>query len=216
MKFLSKKTKIDIEPYISDLKRSTSDEKFLKFFEEKNNATPKASACILIGGNSLIFDYFLGRSKELEKDYLLIKDEYEGRIPKNFSAVCRVDEVHFICLGPKSKFYLWDRYKNDLYFDPLLANKYKKQDEKLELIAENFDELIGLIVDNDSDAEDDEYDHYEDPSVPFNDEDILGDFKNPELFFKQTPEAIQVQLKKLQLSKKGMELLALFAEKKLI
>lgn len=63
---------------------------------------------------------------------------------------------------------------------------------------------------------DNEYDEFSDPNIPFEDSDIDDDFKNPELFFKQSSKKIDIQLKKLALSTKGMELLELFKQKKLL
>lgn len=83
-------------------------------------------------------------------------------------------------------------------------------------MSNNFSEFLEAISEiNDSDdfcALDD----YENPSLPFDDEDIEDDFNRPDLFFMQSPDAISIQLRKLELSEKGRELLRLFECKGLI
>ena len=215
MKFKSHRTKIGADLYIASLRRYTDDNEFLEFFEANNVASPVVEACIKTTRESLSFDFFLGRSKEREKDYLKVNKEYAGRIPDGFSAISRVNEIDYLCVGPHSGFYLWSRYKNDLYFDAAHPNKYKQQDKNLLFLTDRFSDLLGMI--EECAREDDlEKDDYENPEIPFDDEDIEDDFKHPELFFKQSPDAVAVQLRKLKLSPKGEELLSLFAERKLL
>ncbi|CAN7450984.1 hypothetical protein [Acidovorax sp. LjRoot117] len=209
MKFKSLKTRIGVEDYIVHLKNFTEDEKFLAFFEKNNIATPEDPSCIVLNGKSLSVDFFLGRSKDDEKDYLKINQMYEERIPKGFSAICQLNEVDYACFGPEAMIYLWQRYKNDLYFDPSSPNKYKPQNCDLVLICRSFEDFLKLVTNCDEDEESSE-DDFDNPKIPFKDDDIEDDFKHPELFFKQSSEAIEIQLRKLALSEKGKDLLSLF------
>jgi hypothetical protein len=217
MQFSSKKSKIKIEPYLKVIKEFTNESEFIDFFEKNNLATPDGSLCLVLGKQALSFDFFLGRSTQKDVDLLAIKNNYEYRIPAKFLPVCQVNEIDYVCIGMDSRFYLWSRHENDLYFDAEIANKYKPQNENLQLIAKSFPAFLGKIsasnkVFDDTDFEDD----YDNPFIPFLDGDIEDEFKRPELFFKQSKSAIDVQLKKLQLSERGQELLVLFKDLKLI
>lgn len=217
MKFKSIKSKINIKPYLDILRTYTNEKKFLDFFEKNNIATPATPSCIEVAGSDMSIDFFLGRSENPEMDYIKINEAYEYRIPDNFSAICIVNEIDFICIGPDSRFYLWSRYKNDLYFDPKHPNEYKPQDKNLAEIAGSFADLLNLINEKPKDKDiNNEDDPYENPSIPFEDEDIADDFKNPDLFFKQSPHAIEIQIKKLQLSENGRKLLDLFKKNGLL
>jgi SMI1-KNR4 cell-wall len=214
---ISKKSKIKIEPYLKVIQKFTNDPVFIEFFEQNNTATPEDSACLVLQGQELSFDFFLGRSTREDEDLLAIKNNYEHRIPEKYLPICQVNEIDYVCIGTDSTFYLWSRYKNDLYFDPEVPNKYKPQNENLQLIAKSFSEFLGMIelskeVFDDADFEDD----FDNPHIPFLDGDIEDEFKRPELFFKQSKSAIDVQLQKLQLSDRGQELLSFFKQKGLI
>lgn len=202
--------------YQNFLKKFTHNEDFIEFLF-KNSRLETFEKSITIDGQLFRIDYVLGESEDSSRDIIRTYEEYEGRIPLNYLAIAVFDEVNFICIDSNNYFYIWFRDKNDLYFSEK-ENVYKTQDLSLKLIAKSFIDFEGLLVD-DVDAKLDEYNEYDefsDPNIPFEDSDIDDDFKNPELFFKQSSKKIDIQLKKLALSTKGIELLELFKQKKLL
>lgn len=216
MKFLTKKTTIEPAEYVQLLSRFSGEEDFINFLMNKNIAHPEDEACLKIAEEEYGFDYFLGRSKNSDEDIKKVAKAYKDRIPEKFLPIAVTNEIDFICVGEDSRFYLWRRGVNDLYFDEKSKNKYKKQDKNLFFLAENFNTLLGLISSCEIGQDEEFIDDYENPNTPFEDEDIDDDFKHPELFFKQAKNDVDIQLKKLALSKKGQDLLLLFKNKKLM
>lgn len=216
MKFISKKTKISIEPYLALISKFSKDEKYVDFFTAFNVATPIEDSCIFVDDRALSIDFFLGRSTNGEEDLLKVFQSYENRIPSAYLPVCQANDIDFLCVGVDSGVYLWSREKNDLYFDPKNANFYLPQNIVLRKCFEGFDDLLDSIVRDDSNVIGGIEDDYDNPNIPFDDDDIEDDFKHPELFFKQSPDAVRIQLKKLNLSKRGCELLELFRDMGLV
>ncbi len=221
MRFLSKKTSQSFSKYRKFIESRLGKEGFndcIEFLEKNNLARPIESASIHVRGSEVSLDFFLGRSRKNEEDLIKVNEAYEGRVPEFYLAICVVNEVDFACLGRDSKIYLWDHERNDLYFDAISPNNYKKQDSNLELIFRSFSEFIEEIhpisePSSDDDAVEDEYNN---PDVAYPDDALDFFIKYPSLFFKQTPEATEKKLKKLKLSKKGNQLLDIFREKNLI
>lgn len=213
----SKKISINSGKYESLLLGCTGDKSLIDYFIGKNAQNFKEPMFLNVEGEQYSFEYFLGISENSDEDLVMVFDAYKGRIPDGYVAVAVVNEVDFICAGPGARFYLWRRDVNDLYFESGGRNAYKKQDENLYVLAQNFTELLGLI-EGGQEAEDDEEfeDDFENPQLPFDDADIQDEFKYPELFFKQPAKDVSIQLRKLKLSKKGLELLALFRERGLL
>lgn len=202
--------------YQNFLKKFIHNEDVIEFLF-KNSRLETFEKSIAIDGQLFYIDYVLGESEDSSRDIIKTYEEYEGRIPLNYLAIAVFDEINFICIDSNNHFYIWSRDKNDLYFSKK-ENVYKTQDTRLKLIAKSFIDFESLLID-DVDTKlygDDEYDEFSDPNIPFEDSDIDDDFKNPELFFKQSSEEIDIQLKKLALSTKGIELLELFKQKKLL
>lgn len=216
MKFYSKSSLCMDSGYANLFDGFCLDSACLMFLNEKNVATPIVPACFFVGGEQFDVDFFLGRSNDPSEDLMKVFRAYVNRIPSGYIPVCHVNDGDYACLGKDGGVYVWRRDFNDLYFDPGCPNSYKPQNTELLKVSNNFSEFIEAISEiNDSDdfcALDD----YENPSLPFDDEDIEDDFNRPDLFFKQSPDAISIQLRKLELSEKGRELLKLFECKGLI
>lgn len=198
------------------IEKFTEDKLFVDFFVNNNLAKPDPSGYVYLNNHALSVDFFLGRSREKNEDLIEIFRAYENRVPQNFLPFCQLNEVDFLCFGTDSKVYLWARDENDLYFDPGKADAYLSQNIELRGVFDCFEDFRSSIVDASYTGEAFFEDDYENPGVPFEDDDIEDDFKHPELFFKQSQQAIDVQLKKLLLSKKGRELLLLFEKKGLM
>ena len=216
MKFSAKKTSIALEPYLELIGKFTDDKSFKNFFSSNNLARPEPSGCIEFNDQTLSVDFFLGRSRQKNEDLIGIFQAYENRVPKDFLPFCQLNEVDFLCIGVDSEIYRWARDKNDLYFDPKQIDAYLPQDVNLQKVFDCFEDFLASIVEVHDVGDEFFEDDYENPDIPFEDDDIEDDFKHPELFFKQNRQAIDVQLKKLQLSHKGRELLTLFEKKGLM
>lgn len=217
MNFLPETTSIDPGRYESLLLDCTSDRSLIEFLIGRNLQKYKEPMFLSVDGEQYSFEYFLGRSENSSEDLVKVFETYKGRIPDGYVAVAVVNEVDFVCAGPGSRLYLWRRDVNDLYFEGGGRNAYKEQNKTLYVLAENFTELLSRIAVWKESGEEEVFDDdFENPHIPFDDADIEDEFKHPELFFKQSAEDVSIQLKKLNLSKKGLELLALFREKGLL
>ena len=210
MKFDTRKTSIPLGRYLELIGKYTKDKSFVNFFSSNNVARPNPSGYIHLNNQQMSVDFFLGRSHEKNEDLIKIFHSYENRVPRKFLPICQMNEVDFLCIGVDSKIYHWTRDKNDLYFDSGRENSYLPQNVDLQDVYNCFEDFLGSISTASNGGEVFYEDDYDNPEIPFEDDDIEDDFKHPELFFKQNQQAIGTQLKKLQLSQKGRELLLLF------
>lgn len=210
MEFHSKNSLFVSSGYSSLFDGFCLDSAFLAFLNEKNVAVPIIPACFFVGGERFDIDFFLGRSNDPNEDLLKVFRDYKNRIPNGYIPICHVNNGDYVCLGKDGGVYVWRRDVNDLYFEPGCPNSYKPQNTELLKVANSFSEFFNAISENNYSDDFCALDDYDNPSLPFDDEDIEDDFNNPGLFFKQSPDAISIQLRKLELSEKGRELLRVF------
>lgn len=210
MKFYSKNSPCMDSGYANLFDGFCFDSAYLIFLNDKNVAAPIVPACFFVGGEQFDVDFFLGRSNDPGEDLVKVFRAYKNRIPDGYIPICHVNDGDYVCLGKDGGVYVWRRDVNDLYFDPGCPNSYKPQNTDLLKVSNSFSEFFESISENNDSDDFCAFDDYENPSLPFDDEDIEDDFNCPALFFKQSPDAISIQLRKLELSEKGRELLRLF------
>ncbi|HED5889408.1 TPA: SMI1/KNR4 family protein [Salmonella enterica] len=188
---------------------------YVKFLEKNNVVTLNGDYCIETSLGKLPVEMIYGVSKKECEDVFSINDKYENRIPEGYWIFSSANYGGFMCLGTDGKVYYWDHEINDLYFSQD-GRGYLPQNKNLSLISLSFNSFLSSLKENKNNDDITEYDEMDDPNIPFKDGSLEYDFKHPEIFFKNSEELIPIYLKKLELSERGRELLALFKAKGLI
>lgn len=200
---------------ITQIKLSKS---YLKFLRRFNVIEFDENYDLKLKKNAISIEMIFGFSKQKQEDIEAVSLFYKHRIPSNYLPVAAINSGDIACIDSKGKIYHWNHEINDLYFDKA-PNTYQQQNVTLPLIAVSFDSFLKLITIN-TDAEEKtevKYDVYLDTTVPFPDQILNIFFKNPKLFFSNdTQNRVKIYLKKLELSEKGKELLALLKKENLL
>lgn len=173
--------------------------------------------CIDSDGEALPLEVILGFSKKDSEDLLATNDQYLNRIPENYFAVATLNYGDLLCLSPNGEVYYWDHEVNDLYFDMTVKNGYLEKNTNLKFIANSFGEFLSMIIKSEiEDDYDPDEDEYNNPNLPFPDEALDFFIKYPK-DISMTPENRRnIYLKKMELSKKGREVIAKFKEEGLL
>ncbi|WP_340163365.1 SMI1/KNR4 family protein [Commensalibacter communis] len=134
--------------------------------------------------------------------------DYQDRIPEDVMAIALVNEGDWLCLHIKGQIYYWDHDVNDLYLDIKKPNAYLLQNVDLPLIANSFQEFLEGIVHKERESDEGDCKNI---STPISEALLKAYLKNTKIFSYNS-----YALKKLELSEKGKEVLALLKKEKLI